>query len=191
MTAPQDAVALTAERIGRLLTEKGRVIVAVDGRCAAGKTTFAAALCQKWRCPVFHLDDFFLRPEQRTPARMQLPDGNVDHERFLKEVLQPLRVGDTVSYRPYDCTTHSLLPAVTVPDCRVAIVEGSYACCPALWDYYDLRLFLDVTPSVQKERLLARNAQKWPDFESKWIPLEERYHRVFSVKERCDLVFTL
>ena len=191
MTALTKAVALTAEKVNRLLTKKERVLVAVDGRCAAGKTTFSAALSDTLCCPVFHLDDFFLRPEQRTSERMQQPDGNVDYERFFSEVLQPLVAGQPFSYRPYDCATRTLKPPVFVPACQVAIIEGAYACCPSLCDYYDLRLFLDVAPSVQKERLLARNATKWPDFESKWIPLEERYHQAFSVKERCDLVFSL
>ena len=43
------------------------LVVAIDGRCASGKSTLAAKLQQGLHCPVFSLDDFFLRPQQRTP----------------------------------------------------------------------------------------------------------------------------
>ena len=72
-------------RIDRLMAERERVIVAVDGGSASGKTTLGALLQSVYACPVFHMDDFFLRPEQRTPERFSEPGGNVDRERFLSE----------------------------------------------------------------------------------------------------------
>lgn len=81
------------------------MLIAIDGRCAAGKTTFATHLQGLWDCNMFHMDDFFLRPSQRTPGRLREPGGNVDYERFLGEVLVPLRKGEPFSYCPYDCKT--------------------------------------------------------------------------------------
>ena len=49
------------------------LVIAIDGRCAAGKTTLAAALQRETGCTVLHLDHFFLRPEQRTPQRLAQP----------------------------------------------------------------------------------------------------------------------
>ena len=70
-----------------------RVLVAIEGGSASGKTTLGELLQNVYGCPVFHMDDFFLRPEQRTEARFAQPGGNVDRERFLEEVLIPLREG--------------------------------------------------------------------------------------------------
>ena len=78
-------------RIDRLMAERERVLVAIDGGSASGKTTLGALLQSIYACPVFHMDDFFLRPEQRTPERYAQPGGNVDRERFWQEVLEPLR----------------------------------------------------------------------------------------------------
>ena len=39
-------------------------------------------------CNLFHMDDFFLRMEQRTPDRMKETGGNVDYERFYETVSQ-------------------------------------------------------------------------------------------------------
>lgn len=35
------------------------------------------------------MDDYYLRMEQRTPERYAAPGENVDHERFLEQVLIP------------------------------------------------------------------------------------------------------
>ena len=90
-------------RIDRLTAERSRVLVAIEGGSASGKTTLGELLQNVYGCPVFHMDDFFLRPEQRTEARFTQPGGNVDRERFLEEVLIPLREGRPVDYRRFDC----------------------------------------------------------------------------------------
>ena len=159
------------------------LLVALEGRCASGKTTLAARLQEELQrarpellVNVFHLDDFFLRPEQRTATRLQKPGENVDHERFLAEVLLPLSQSRPVLYRPYDCHTQTLQKAISVPISDIAIVEGSYSCHPALSPYYQVRFLLDVEPDEQRQRLVKRNGEAgWKRFAELWIPLEERY----------------
>ena len=60
-------------RIETLLAERDCVFVAIDGPCTSGKTTFAAMLNRRFGGNVLHMDDFFLRPEQRTPERFANP----------------------------------------------------------------------------------------------------------------------
>lgn len=98
---------LLCELDGRLAQGR-RTTLAIDGPCGSGKTTLAALLAQLYDCPVFHADDFFLRPEQRTPERFAQPGGNLDRERLREEVLLPLHEGKPVCYRRFDC--HSLSP---------------------------------------------------------------------------------
>ena len=52
----------------------------------------------------------FLQPIQRTPQRMAEPGGNLDRERLIAEVLEPLRAGQQGSYRLFDCRTMALAP---------------------------------------------------------------------------------
>lgn len=179
---------LTAE-IKHLLAEKGRVIVAIDGRCGSGKTTLAAQLQQELSAAVFHMDDFFLQPHQRTEQRLHEAGGNVDYERFLAEVLTPLMAGKAVTYRPFSCAKQALEPPVTVESCPLTVVEGSYACHPTLWEGYDLRVFLTVEPEEQLRRIRHRSGEeKARVFAEKWIPLEERYFAAFDLERRCDMV---
>ena len=175
-------------RIQELQAQKERVIVAIDGRCGSGKTTLAARLQRDLDCSVFHMDDFFLRPEQRTAERFAAPGENVDHERFLEEVLLPLHNAQSVTYRPFSCARQQLDDPVTVTSSRLAIVEGAYACHPDLWAYYDLRVFLTIDPETQMQRIEARNgAEKARQFRDRWIPFEEAYFDAFDVQARCDM----
>lgn len=135
------------------------------------------------------MDDFFLWPHQRTEKRLQEPGENVDHERFLQEVLAPLREGRTVLYRPFDCKTQSLDRPVKVRPQPVNIIEGSYSCHPALWAYYDLHIFLNVESFEQLRRIALRNGSNLETFCNKWIPLEEQYFQIFQVKQNCELKF--
>ena len=177
-----------AEKIRELLAKKDRGIVAIDGRCGSGKTTLAAALQEEFSCAVFHMDDFFLRPWQRTEERLSRPGENVDHQRFLQEILRPTRQGEEVIFRPYICARQALGEPISVPPSRLTVVEGSYACHPELWDYYDLRVFLTVGPVEQMRRIEERGGpEKAEQFRCRWIPLEEKYFAAYAVAERCDL----
>lgn len=168
------------------------MLIAIDGRCAAGKTTLADLLKKETGCSVIHMDHFFLRREQRTRQRMQEPGGNVDYERFVKEVMLPLSRKEAFSYRVYDCKRMELSSAVYVEPEGAVVIEGSYSCHPALWDFYDLRVFMDVSPKEQIQRIRCRNGSEAAlKFRNRWIPLEENYFAACRIRERCDLVFQI
>lgn len=179
---------LLAERIAVILKEKPQVLVAIDGRCASGKTTLASVLREKLLCEVIHMDDFFLPPEMRTEERLRTPGGNVDYERFIEEVMRPLKAEHPFSYRPFDCHTQSLKEPVDVDSNRITIIEGAYSCHPTLWKNYDLHVFLDVDAKLQMERILMRNGKEGAErFAERWIPLEEAYFAAYKIKEKCEL----
>ena len=174
--------------IDQLLSEKGRLLVAIDGPCTAGKTTLSRILAEKYGCNVFHMDAFFLRPEQRTPERLAQPGGNVDYERFCEEVLLPLRDGLSFSYRPFSCKCQALTDPVQVIPTPLTVVEGTYAMHPYFRDPYDLRIFLTIDPETQRQRIGLREVWKQERFFREWIPMEQQYFAAFSIQKSCDLV---
>ena len=175
-------------KIDALLTH-APIVIAIDGGSASGKSTLAADLAAHYHCNVFHIDDFFLQPHQRTAARLCEIGGNFDRERFLEEVLQPLKEGGAVTYRRFDCKSGELQAPLTVAPHRLAVVEGAYAMHPSLAPHYDLSVFLDVAPSLQKQRIQKRNTpEQAARFFGEWIPKENAYFAQMQVKERCDLV---
>lgn len=163
------------QRIDALMEEKELVLVGIDGKCTSGKTTMAGQLAQCYDCNVFHMDDFFLRPEQRTAERFAEIGGNVDYERFLEEVLQPLKSGKAFSYRPFDCATMSLSEPICVQPKKLNIIEGTYSFHPYFAQPYDLKIMLDVDPELQRQRILERPAFLHQKFFEHWIPMENRY----------------
>lgn len=174
--------------IDRLLLEKNRVLMAIDGPCTAGKTTLAGILQTRFGCNVLHMDEFFLRPEQRTPERLAQSGGNVDYERFYEEVLMPLQAGKAFAYRPYSCQTQALAEPKVVSPARLTVIEGTYAQHPFFQDPYDLTVFLSIDPEIQKQRIGLREPWKQERFFREWIPMEQAYFGCFSISEKCDIV---
>ena len=96
------------------------ILVAIDGRCGSGKTTLGEYLKGQFDCNLFHMDDFFLRMEQRTPDRMKETGGNVDYERFYETVLIPVQKKESVCYQPFSCKEWRLLDAYEIPYKRIS-----------------------------------------------------------------------
>ncbi len=178
-----------AAQVQALLQTRERVLIAIDGNCCAGKTTMAARLGSMLPANVFHLDDYFLQPQMRTPERLRQPGGNVDAERFLEEVLLPAKRGETAQVRKYDCHEDMLFAPVLVSPSRIAIVEGAYSLHPILMPHYDLKVFCRIDPALQLSRIRARNgAEALKVFQSRWIPLENHYFHALDILAQCDII---
>ena len=180
--------AVVKSKIDMLLGEKDFVIVAIDGKCTSGKTTLASKLAELYDCNVFHMDDFVLRPEQRTSERFAEIGGNVDYERFQEEVLFPLRSGKAFSYRPFDCSTFTLAAPVTVTQKKLNIIEGTYSHHPHFGNPYDLKILLTVDEETQHKRILERPVFLHRRFFEEWIPMENRYFEVFRIPDQANLI---
>ena len=183
-----DAITILKDRIDSLMEQKEQIIIAIDGYCTSGKTTLAACLAKVYDCNVFHMDDFFLRPEQRTQERYAQIGGNVDYERFKDEVLTPLKAGTAFSYRPFDCKTFTLSEPICVTPKKLSIIEGSYSMHPIFGDVYDFKIFLKVSPSVQLDRVYERPAHLHESFVNRWIPMENQYFLEYKIENSCDIV---
>ncbi len=170
---------------------KGKVTLAIEGGSASGKSTLGELLKKIYGCTVFHTDDFFLQPHQRTKERFKTPGGNMDRERFMEEILLPISENKEVTYQKFDCSDFSLMPAVTVPSSNFNVIEGAYSMHPELERFYNLSVFLDIDPQKQKERILKRNPKMAQRFFSEWIPLEKVYFEKMRVKERCNIIISI
>ena len=185
-----DFIRLFAE-IDKLLP-KGNVILAIEGGSASGKSTLSEVLASVYDCNIFHADDFFLRPEQRTPERFCEIGGNFDRERFYDEIICSLVKNETVNYRPFDCSLQALDDTVSVPPKKLTVVEGVYSMHPDFGKYCNLSAFLDISPDFQKKRIEKRNSPALAKrFFSEWIPLENIYFEKTEIKKRADIVIDI
>ena len=166
----------------------GRYVVAIDGRCGSGKSTLTQQLAAALDGRVVCADDFFLRPEQRTPERLAEPGGNLDRERMKTEVIDHLEAG-ALSYTPFDCSVMDFGRPVELPPSRLTIVEGAYSLHPYFGQYYDLAVFVTAELETRLRRIGARPGHNNVEmFRKRWIPLEERYLSACEVEQRSDII---
>lgn len=177
--------------IDRALAEAGekQILVGIDGMCGSGKSTLGRVLAEVYDCNLFHMDDFFLRPEQRKPERFAEPGGNVDYERFKAEVLDHMADLSGFTYQVYNCGIQALDNYVTVPYKKLNIIEGAYSHHPYFGNPYDLKFVCKITQEEQLNRILKRNGPEMLErFKNVWIPMENRYFEAFEIEKDSIIV---
>ncbi|SHO45387.1 ECF transporter S component [Anaerocolumna xylanovorans] len=193
-----DMKAACANRFEPVLTEvnnllksnKDNLMIAIDGKCASGKTTLAYYLQSVYDCNLFHMDDFFLREEQKTESRINEIGGNVDYERFKTEVINKLLKKQDVEYTKYSCDNKSIEKSVAIMKHKhLNIIEGSYSQHPYFGNIYDLKIFMDIDDNSQIDNIRKRNGEeKLKRFISEWIPKENAYFNKFAIKEESVII---
>ncbi|XMB86323.1 NB-ARC domain-containing protein [Mycoplasmatota bacterium WC44] len=172
--------------IEKLMSEKKRVVVAIDGMCGSGKTTLSKHLKEKYNGTIFQMDWFFLPIEKKTPERMSEPGCNVDYDRVIEEIHEKLSQ-DVIEFKRYSDTTLEYYPEKEVLT-DLIIIEGAYSMRPEFRKFYDLTIFYGIDPEFQIRRLSHREGEGVIDYIEKWIPLENEYIEYFNIKDHCDIV---
>lgn len=180
-------------RIEEAEKHNGKLLLVIDGKCGSGKTTFSEILGRQYDCNVFHMDDFYLPIVQQTQEVMKEPGGNINFDRFIDEIMTPLRADKEVMYKPFLCIGQKYASAVPLERKKVNIIEGTYSCHPRLREIYlempewnIITLFMDIDDANQTERVRKRvGEQRFKLFEDKWIPREREYFNAYRTKEYC------
>jgi uridine kinase len=175
--------------IDKELERKDKVIVAIEGNSGAGKSYLAKLIANRYDCNIFHMDDFFLQSHQRTKERFEEAGGNIDYERFKREVVAPLMENLEFRYQLFDCQQAALTEFIHVIPKQLNIIEGVYSMHPLWNEIYDIRIFLSVEPEVQLKRILQRNGEfMLKRFQEEWIPLENKYFEACQIAAQCDFM---
>jgi uridine kinase len=190
VTALVDAV--TSVRVGHPTR------VAIDGRSAAGKTTFADELAQaiqaRGRDVIRASIDDFHRPGHKhrsgwTPRTYY--DEGFDYEAFRVLVLQPLGPGGSRRCRPalFDSFDDEWFPEewFQVGDETVAVVDGAFLLRPELAGHWDYVIWLDIDMETMVARACDRDVA-WVGsakvveerYRRHWIPTHELYERLVN-----------
>ena len=135
------------------------------------------------------MDDFFLPFEKRTPERLAEPGGNIDYERFEKEVLNSFHNSAVFSYGVFNCNSGKIESERVIKPSNIIITEGSYSLHPKFSDSYNVKIFVSTDSDTQIERIKARNGEKMLKmFKDKWIPMEENYFNTFHIDQIADII---
>lgn len=176
-------------RLDQLLRKRDAANLGIDGPCGSGKSRLASLLQFVYAAQIISMDHFFLPSHLRTEHRLQEVGGNVDYERFLVEVADPLAQALPFTYNVFNCQTMRLDDTVSINPGRLNIVEGSYSLHPRFRDLYHLSVFLAVDRDLQIQRIMERNGQeRLCDFTNKWMPMEDLYFEQLQIALHSDLV---
>jgi uridine kinase len=157
-----------------------RVLVAVDGPDAAGKTTMADALAPRLPGQVVRASiDGFHRPREHRLRRGSLsPEGyyrdSFDYEGLRRLLLEPFRSGHhEVVARTYDFRSETGTPPtpVLVEEHAILLFDGVFLLRPELRDQWDLSIYIHVEPDVT----LARARERDRDLFGSEVEIELRY----------------
>ncbi len=170
---------------------KKRTIIVIDGRCAAGKTSFAEAISSVTGADIVHMDDFFLPFELRGENRLSEAGGNLHYERFFDEVLSKIQSSEDIEYGVFDCSVGKITSKKVIHISKSVIIEGAYSLKQSFGKYYDISFFMDIEPEEQMSRIIKRNGKdKAEIFKTRWIPMEEKYFAAENTDSRADKVLT-
>ncbi len=178
-----------------------RLVVAIDGRSGAGKSTVAEALAQAIGAVIVHCDDFIAASvsnvewDRRTPE--QRAADAIDWRRLKREAIEPLRAGRPVRWYAFDFMagprgdgTYPLQRTLTeLAPKPVVLLDGAYSARLELADVLDISVLVEAAPATREARLAAREA---PDFlrqwHARWDLAEEYYFRHVRPPSAFDVV---
>jgi uridine kinase len=172
-----------AARIRQMSPKFGATrLIAVDGPSGAGKTTFALRLAKQLDAPVVHTDD--------------LLDGWDDQftfwERLERQVLGPLRRGETATYRKYQWHLGAFAgPPVHVDPAPAVLLEGVSAARREIRPELSLSAFVVAPPDLRWERALVRDGDDSVAFRAyleRWRAAEDRHFAEDDTRAAADLI---
>lgn len=158
------------------------VIIAIDGRSGAGKTTLAlelAALLREHRkVSVFHLEDIY-------PGWNGLAAGV---ERYVSTVLEPLSQGLPAQWTSWDWENHYDGALRTTAPAEVVIVEGVGAAHATARPFVDVVVWVDADPGNRKARALGRDGATFAPHWHQWAVQEDELLALDNPAAEADLL---
>lgn len=157
------------------------VIIAIDGRSGAGKTTIAIELAARLRAhhkvSLFHLEDIY-------PGWNGLAAGV---ERYITTVLAPLRSGQAAEWVTWDWEKHyDGAVRVTLP-AEIVIVEGVGAASDAARPLLDAVVWAEAPDDERRARALSRDGSTYEPYWDLWAAQEVEWLTADAVLENIDV----
>lgn len=156
------------------------LIVLIDGRSGAGKTTLAAHVRDRWpgTVGVVALDDIY-------PGWDGLSAGS---DRARVDILEPVRAGAVAQWRRWDWTHARPGERMqTSPDVPL-IIEGSGVITPESAALAQIRVWLESPAAARRDRALARDGDTYRPHWERWAAQEDAHVRRDAPRDLATIV---
>jgi len=158
--------------------------IAVDGRGGSGKTSFAELL--KAHLPGFVVlngDDYF------EPIKDPVVWGDFNDERFVQDIIEPLKLGNSFTYRPYNWHAEPHISEIKTEVTKGICLERCYSFS---FDIdWDLKIWVETPKEVCLERGLVREnmtREKTIPAWQIWQAREDDYIQKYQPQGKADIV---
>lgn len=145
------------------------LLIAVDGRSGAGKTTLtlelAALLREHHTVTVFHLEDIY-------PGWDGLDDGVA---RYAERVLEPLRTGQHAAWTAWDWERGTDGEQRTTPAAEIVLLEGVGAAAAQARPLLDAVIWIEADAQVRRRTAIERDGNTYAPFWQRWADQEDRW----------------
>jgi cytidylate kinase len=168
------------DAVGRV---SGRpVIVVIDGRSGAGKTTLAARLRESapMSAAVLGLDDVY-------PGW----DGLAAGSDTAVEVLRAVREGRVGEWTTWDWARDAPGGRRALPHADLVIAEGSGLLTPHVAAIVDVRVWVEAPAGQRRDRALRRDGETYRPHWEQWAAQEETHLAAHEPASLAELVFAL
>jgi uridine kinase len=186
------------------------VRVAIDGFCAAGKTTLADALAVELRAQGrvvirASADDFQNPPEIRWQLGRRSPEGffrhTIDFRALRSELLEPLGPEGSLRYRTSTYDIHALRPNVSpeylATPSAILLLDGLFLHVPQLAGCFDFTVFVSTANETCIARARTRRQEHLADadeiealYRERYVPGFELYIAEVHPETRASVVFS-
>jgi len=146
------------------------ILVAIDGRSGAGKSTIAKQIASRLNGIAISSDDFWIGGSDEewdkcTPQEKS--DRAIDWKRIRTEVLEPLLEGKPAVWRSFNSR-------------------------PELQDIIDLSILVEISEDTnRRERLIKREGKDYmSSWHKRWDPAEDYYFSSVRPKSSFDIIIT-
>ena len=167
-----------------------KVLIALEGRCASGKTTISKLIKD---VTLIHIDDFF---DEKKEDRL-----NYKELINLLNRIKNAKVGEIIEFNAFSCRDWKYYKKeITVNNVILfefksfaalffIFFEGVYSYSEEIRDYFDKVIFSVISKDEQLNRLNKRENEYYlQKYLNEWIPSEEEYYKSFDFVSNANIL---